>query len=173
MPYLLEGTFEDYLNSMRIDREWGGNLELQAFSELYRKTVEVYTDSPIPQANHIFGEAYSQASRERPIRLFFHGNNYRHYSSLLPTDVADLILLEEEVGEYEDKQLELYKKLQHQEKSKCEKKSEISNGSNDAALQKALAESLIMYEFKKQRDAVRQRNKENLKLVIRLSLLKP
>ena len=97
-PYLTERTNENYLSTMRLYRTWGGNLELHAFSEFYRKAVEVYTESPIPQTNHVFGEAYSQASGERPNRLFFCG---RHYNPLLPTDVAELILLELEAGLYE------------------------------------------------------------------------
>ena len=168
-PYITERTFENYLNTMRLDGTWGGNLELQAFSEFYRKTIEIYTDSPIPEAHHVFGEAYSQASQERPIRLLFRG---RHYESLLPTDVAQLILLEEEAGVYEDKQLELYTKLQHQKKSKVEEKPMISSGSIDNPLEKALAESLKLYELEEQRDVVRLKNKENLNFVIQLSLLK-
>ena len=114
----------------------------------------------------------SQASGERPIRLFFHGDNYRHYSSLLPTDVADLIWQEEDAGIYEDKQFELYTKLQHKKKSKAEKKSLISSDNNDAELIKALDESLKLYELENERHLVRLKNKDNLNLAVRLSLLK-
>ena len=68
-------TFSYYLHIMRSDREWGGNLELIALTELYRKTIEIYRSSPQP--DHVFGTGYSIARNEEIIRL--HYRNCVHY----------------------------------------------------------------------------------------------
>ena len=57
---------------MREDKTWGGNIELIACSEIYQKTVEVYNkDGEVPEAHNIFGQGYSEAIDETPIRLGF------------------------------------------------------------------------------------------------------
>ena len=56
---------------MRSDRTWGGNIELIAFSEIYRKTIEVYKDGEEPEAHNVFGEEYSKAINETPIPFSF------------------------------------------------------------------------------------------------------
>ena len=165
--YLADRSFENYLNTMRQDKTWGGNLELQAFSEFYRKTVEVYTDNPIPQAHHIFGAAYSEAGGERPIQLFFRG---RHYNSLLPCNVAELIFIEEDAGIYEEKQFKLYTELQNEKKAKADAKSEIHPSSEDSNIEKAKLESVKLYKIEQQRTQVRKQNEENLEKAIVMSL---
>ena len=61
----------NYIANMRNDRTWGGNLELQAFSELYQCTVEIYKDGPEPEAHNVFGRGYSTGRNEQPVRLHF------------------------------------------------------------------------------------------------------
>ena len=76
-PYVNDEHFEDYLVRIRSDRIWGGNIELIAFSEIYRKTIEVYKDGDEPEAHNVFGEGYSQAINETPIRFHFRLCVYR------------------------------------------------------------------------------------------------
>ena len=76
-------TSSNYLGNMRGNRTWGGNLELIAFSEMYRKTIEVYRSSLQP--DHVFGRGYSSAQNEEPIRL--------HYRHCVITNIIFLILI--------------------------------------------------------------------------------
>ena len=49
-------TMDEYLNSMREDRTWGGNFEIVALNELYQRPVEVYEQSIVPRrfVSHAF-----------------------------------------------------------------------------------------------------------------------
>ena len=62
---------------MRNFEVWRGNHELQAFSELYGVTIEIYDRITSTRARHIISCLVNSAT----IRLFFTGN---HYDSLLP-----------------------------------------------------------------------------------------
>ena len=88
----IKGTLNisDYLKNMRKDRIWGGNLELMAFAELYRKTIHVYRSGPTP--DHIFGYGYSEVQQEEPIRLHFRSGN--HYESLLSHNASQFFLVD-------------------------------------------------------------------------------
>ena len=74
-------TLSNYVNNMRRNRTWGGNLELIAFSELYRKTIEVYRSSPQP--DHVFGLGYSSAQNEEPIRMHYRNGFYSIFCFLI------------------------------------------------------------------------------------------
>ena len=66
---------------MRKFEVWGGNLELQAFSELYGVTFEIYDRIISTRARHIISCLVNSAT----IRLFLTKN---HYGSLLPKKSA-------------------------------------------------------------------------------------
>ena len=70
-------------------RGLGRNHELQAFSELYGVTIEIYDRITSTRARHIISCLMNSAT----IRLFFIGN---HYDSLLPKN-----LHEQSIGVFE------------------------------------------------------------------------
>ena len=104
--FIADMTISHYLQNMRKDRTWGGNMELIAFAELYRKTIHIYRSGPQP--DHIFGRGYSIAQNEDPIRLHFRGGN--HYESLLPHNASEYFQVHE-AGVIEENNLNIYQKL--------------------------------------------------------------
>ena len=66
---------------MRNLEVWGGNHELQAFSELYGVTIQIYDWITSTRASHIISCLVNSAT----IRLFFIGN---HNDLLLPKKSA-------------------------------------------------------------------------------------
>ena len=74
--------FDNYIYMMRNFEVWGGNHELQAFSELYGVTIEIYDRITSTRARHIISCLVNSAT----IRLFFTGN---HYDSLLPKNLHE------------------------------------------------------------------------------------
>ena len=82
-----EGTdIKDYISKMLIDGEWGGYVELVAFSELYNIQIQVYdslgSQQPITTV--------STADRRVALTILFSGD---HYDSLIPRfhEETDLI----------------------------------------------------------------------------------
>ena len=67
---------------MRNFEVWGRNHELQAFSELYGVTIEIYDRITSTRARHIISCLVNSAT----IRLFFTGN---HYDSLLQKNLHE------------------------------------------------------------------------------------
>ena len=66
---------------MRKLGTWGGNLELQAMSELYNRTIEIFAYSLTPM--NTFNETEVNDSSSK-IRLSYHGNN--HYNSIVDSN---------------------------------------------------------------------------------------
>lgn len=71
-----EEFFERYCNRMALDGVWGGNIEIQAMSELYQRPIEIYAYSTKPMKTYS-NQFTSPAS---PIRLSYHQK--KHYNSV-------------------------------------------------------------------------------------------
>ena len=163
-------TISDYLKNMRKDRIWGGNLELMAFAELYRKTIHVYRSGPTP--DHIFGYGYSEVQQEEPIRLHFTSGN--HYESLLSHKASQCFLVDE-AGVIEENNLNQYKKLKSAEK--CgnhnvleEEKEPLST--EEINIQLAIQESIKLQKMEKERADNRKRYEQELMKALKLSMEK-
>ena len=98
---------------MRNFEVWGRNHELQAFSELYGVTIEIYDRITSTRARHIISCLMNSAT----IRLLFTGN---HYDSLLPKN-----LHEQSMGGFEK-----FKKIKSSEFKK-KNESHIINRKDD------------------------------------------
>lgn len=72
--------FDLYLERKSKNRCFGNHLEIQAFTELYHRPVEVYSYSLEPQ--NIFHQVYR--TENAPIRLTYHQGN--HYNALIDPD---------------------------------------------------------------------------------------
>ena len=116
-------TFDAYCTRMLRSGVWGDNLEIQAFSEIYGRSIEIYAydDKPMktfsnqssdnePNNNGNNGNnnnAQNQQQRRRPpIRLSYHCNS--HYNSIINPQLHRMNLLSEsKVGEVEDERIRL------------------------------------------------------------------
>jgi len=80
-PWDTDAGYANYVEKIR-GSEWGGNVEISAFSQMYEVRVEVYQG----HGEHIIhiGEDYPNG----PVRLSFHRHLYTcpHYNSLIYTD---------------------------------------------------------------------------------------
>ena len=82
--------FQSYLVQMGLDREYGTNLEIQAFSDCFERTVHIFSDATPEFPPTVIGDGF--ASTDSPIELaFLRGNHYNAVVSLddSTTAVAD------------------------------------------------------------------------------------
>ena len=71
------GDIEDYLSKMRRNGVWGGNCEIQAFSEIYSVNVNIHELESTHEPSYKFINA---GSSDHPISLMYRNND--HYNSL-------------------------------------------------------------------------------------------
>ena len=158
-------TLSDYIRLMRKDREWGGNMELIALTELYRKTIEVYHSGPQP--DHVFGINYSEDEKEEPIRLHYRGRN--HYESLLTQNASEYFLAHK-AGIIEDNKLTQYQKIKLAEEKNKVENTEKDSSTEDLNLQQAIEDSLKLHKIQLERAKMRKNFQEELQQAISLSL---
>ena len=160
-------TFSHYIRLMRKDGEWGGNMELIALTELYRRTIKVYHSGPQP--DHVFGNTYSIDEKEEPIHLHYRGRN--HYESLL-TENASEYFEANEAGLIEGNNLSQYRKIKLAEK-KSNKENEEKDDFNieELNLQQAIQESLKLQKIEQERAEIRRSFQEELKRAISISMM--
>ena len=168
--FIADITLSDYLKYMRKERTWGGNLELMAFAELYRKTIHVYRSGPTP--DHTFGSGYSEVQQEEPIRLHFRSGN--HYESLLSHNACHFFLAHE-AGVIEDNNLNQYKQLKSAEK--CGNHNVLEDekeplSTEEINIQLAIQESIKLQNIEKERADNRKRYEQELMKALKLSMEK-
>ena len=83
---------------MRHSSVWGGEPELQALSEIYRRPIEIYTTRTTPE--HIHGSEFNYIPNQLPVRLHFRGS---HYNSIYDVAQNSFVQDETEVGKIESK----------------------------------------------------------------------
>ena len=71
------GNIEDYISKMRRNGVWGGNCEIQAFSEIYSVNVNIHELESTLEPSYKFINA---GASDHPISLMYRNND--HYSSL-------------------------------------------------------------------------------------------
>eukprot|EP01080_Neovahlkampfia_damariscottae_P001729 gene1729-498_t len=109
-PFIYDETFEEYIDRMKQDGEWGGNLELQAISNAYQKNIKVYQyNAPILQ---IFFH-----DKAETIHLSYHNGD--HYNSVIMNS---------------DKIQKIHEKIEVSKISKTEKIIMESTGCKDIPL---------------------------------------
>ena len=72
------GKVDEYVETKKQDGKWGDNIEIQAMSEIYDRSVEIYAYDSKPM--NIFHEKQNKESRT-PFRLAYHGKS--HYNSII------------------------------------------------------------------------------------------
>ena len=69
--------FKSYIEAKRMDGSWGDDVEIQALSEIYNRSIEIYMHSSKPMRT--FHE--TAFLRGDPMRLSYHGKS--HYNSVI------------------------------------------------------------------------------------------
>ena len=77
--------YTKYISDLRKDGAWGGNYEIIALSQIYKRSIEVYEHSEKPR---MFQFPNNQGNNGPSIRLFYRNN---HYASIKSDGVADLM----------------------------------------------------------------------------------
>eukprot|EP01006_Ploeotia_vitrea_P033865 TRINITY_DN65648_c3_g1_i2.p1 TRINITY_DN65648_c3_g1~~TRINITY_DN65648_c3_g1_i2.p1 ORF type:complete len:491 (-),score=245.18 TRINITY_DN65648_c3_g1_i2:32-1504(-) len=100
----IDYDFDEYVRRMCFSGEWGGEIEVRAMGELYRRPIEIYAYSTQPQ------QVYAGLFPDRaPIRLSYHWNS--HYNSLVNRAEHHKHVLNLTPGLYEDQSIRLYKAI--------------------------------------------------------------
>merc|ERR1712228_355484 len=99
-----KNVFDAYCYRMKTNGVWGDNLEIQAFSEIYGRSIEIYAHGDKPMQT--FNDKEIESTQMPPIRLSYHCNS--HYNSVIAVDNAKQYKLDEhKVGEIEDEKIRL------------------------------------------------------------------
>lgn len=83
-------AMDDYIYRKSTDGVWGDHVEIQAMSEIYDRSVEIYSyaNTPMRTFNEISNPAVAAMKVNKvPLRLSFHGHN--HYNSIMPITWQD------------------------------------------------------------------------------------
>lgn len=159
-----KNSFDQYMNMKRVDGVWGDDLEIQACSELYNRSIHIYADSLTPlktfheedeaslrnerlkcesnedEFNNNCNSFSGSKKKKAVINLSYHGK--AHYNSLLPLNKQQfkLNLLTTKPGEYELNLLSSLKDKKAQEEQEkitgCDKSINNNSNSNDMYCQK-------------------------------------
>ena len=76
----IEYDFDDYIQNMKNNGEWGGMVEFLAFSSMIDIRIELWTD--IKDCAPYLTIGY--ANNQNAIKLLY--SNWCHYSPLIPSD---------------------------------------------------------------------------------------
>jgi OTU domain-containing protein 5 len=105
--------FDDYLQMKRVNGVWGDDIEIQALSEIYNRSIEIYSHSkePLKTFHEVVGSSIRGVERnnvnQTPIRLSYHGR--AHYNSLTQINPEYKDYLTSHPGEFESNVLERVK----------------------------------------------------------------
>ena len=110
-----------YISDLRKDGAWGGNYEIYALSQIYKRSFEVYENSEEPR---IIEFSNNQGNNSPPIRLFYRN---KHYGSIRSDGAGDLFNFEGlEPGEIEQQLMspsEIRKSKEYQKRIQSEKEN--------------------------------------------------
>ena len=89
-PFIGE-DFDTYIYRKRQDGVWGDDIELEVFSEIYGRPIEIYMGSGKPLKTFHENQYYYDTTQNKdskylstPIRLSYHKQN--HYNSIIPLE---------------------------------------------------------------------------------------
>ena len=150
--------FDRYCNRMAQNGVWGDNLEIQAFSELYGRSIAIYAYNDVPMktfsnessvANSDDDHGHGDDDEEEestPILLSYHCNS--HYNSIVPiaSDDFERVLMDaDKVGEIEEEKIRL-SSLRSTEASQATLKLSDMEATELECYKQALAESRKLFE---------------------------
>ena len=121
---------------MKQDGVWGGQPELQALSEMYRRPIEIYTDSTSPE--NLLGREFNHLPNRPPIRLRYLRS---HYNSISSAYQFAFVENETDAGTIENMRIQTSQMLRESGKQEFESEKKFKQD-EDKALEKAIEESL-------------------------------
>ncbi|CAG9326059.1 unnamed protein product [Blepharisma stoltei] len=98
-----DAGFDEYVSHQSQNGAWGDDIEIEAMSELYDRSIEIYAYANQPMRT--FHESYGEGT---PIRLAYHGRS--HYNSIIGKDGHEP-LLTSRPGEFEEIRIQLTKRI--------------------------------------------------------------
>jgi len=137
--------FREYIVKKREDGIWGDDIEIQAASEIYNRSVEIFAYSDVPMRT--FHESAGFGSRLTPIRLSYHGNS--HFNSIVLNNNAKNEGFKEKYGRIEDLAIKRAKDRRENKQNREKEIKELSISRTDFTkrdLETALQESLRVFE---------------------------
>ena len=96
-PDLNNGSFQQYLDGMRNRQVRGGNLEITAMSELYKRPVQIYVQHLLPDLS--ISDSVPNDTGLSPLRITVDNDNY--YNSVVTDDHKDTVFVCD-AGVFED-----------------------------------------------------------------------
>jgi len=75
----VDENYELYLDRMKLDGTWGGNVEIQAMCEIYGRPIEIFAYSATPMRTYT--NEIVNLTPKPPIRLSYHTRS--HYNSII------------------------------------------------------------------------------------------
>ena len=116
--YTFSKPYTKYISDLRKDGAWGGNFEIIALSQSYKRSIELYEHSEKPR---LFQCSNNQGNNGPPMRLFYRNN---HYASIRSDGVG--LNLPKKSGPVKAKTKVTKKKIAgHKKKSKKKQQKEI------------------------------------------------
>lgn len=80
--------YDIYLAKMLCEGEYGTNIEIEAISQLFHRTVEIYSDECGAEPLNTFsGRGYEDSA---PLRISYHRRN--HYNAVIPIDNEENVI---------------------------------------------------------------------------------
>lgn len=153
--------FDAYCSRMACNGVWGDNLEIQAFSELYGRTISIYAYDDVPMKTFSNesgantdddeedgdGDVDGNGNEEAvPILLSYHCNS--HYNSIVPLDAEvhrRTLVDSDKVGEIEEEKIRL-SSLRSTEASQATMQLSDVEATELQCYKQALSESRKLFE---------------------------
>jgi len=139
-----EEKFDEYIERKRQDAVWGDDVEIQALSEIYNRSIEIYAYSNEPMRT--FHEA--GLNKEEPIRISYHGSS--HYNSI--KKLGKEHLLGTPFGQIEDFALRNSKMRTEKARDLQENNIMINTDHPDTVTSEIINRSRLEFENKGKRD---------------------
>merc|ERR1719203_1430754 len=139
-------TFDAYCNKMACNGIWGDNLEIQAFSELYGRSISIYAYDDVPMKTFSNESSDKEEEESVPILLSYHCNS--HYNSIVSVDEEQrqqTLIGVDKVGQIEEEKIRL-SSLRSIEASQASMQLSDMEATELEYYKQALAESRKLFE---------------------------
>ena len=157
--------YKEYISNLREDGAWGGNPEIVALSNLFKRPFEIYENSLEPKKVDFSND---QGNNLPPIRLLYRNN---HYAAIRSDDKGDMFDFEGlEPGELEQqmvnlndlatirKSKEFQKRIQSEKKNLCNLDPDVRKVTEESILFEEMQNAAKRYYLSKLKNKTNQQN---------------
>ena len=157
--------YKEYISNLREDGAWGGNPEIFALSNLFKRPFEIYENSLEPKKVDF---SNNQGNNLPPIRLFYRNN---HYAAIRSDDDGDMFdfeglkpgELEQQMVNLNDlarirKSKEFQKRIQSEKKNLCNLDPDVRKVTEESILFEEMLNAAKRYYLSKLKNKTNQQN---------------